>query len=63
MLYHPVPTLMSLGKKHFENIVGKGENVGKQQFLVFLQCFLSFLKQFSILVTSILSSASAFKLD
>ena len=34
-------------KKIFENIVGKGENVGNQHFL-FPQCFLPFEKQFSI---------------
>ena len=29
----------------FENIVGKGENVGNQHFLLFPQCFLPFTKQ------------------
>ena len=30
---------MTLGKKPFENIVGKGENAGDQHFLHFPQCF------------------------
>ena len=32
-------------KKAFENKVGKGENAGKQHFLLFPQCFLLFQKQ------------------
>ena len=41
-LYHTVPTFNDfLYKKHFENIVGKGENAGNQHFLLFSQCFLS----------------------
>ena len=31
---------MTLGKKPIENIVGKGENAGNQQFLLYPQCFL-----------------------
>ena len=31
---------MTLVKKLFENIVGKGENAGYQHFLLFPQCFL-----------------------
>ena len=31
---------MTLWKKPFENIVGKGENAGNQHFLLFPQCFL-----------------------
>ena len=38
---------MSLEKKPFENIVGKGKNAGNQHFLLFLQCFLPFPKQIS----------------
>ena len=34
--------LTTLGKKPFENIVGKGENAGNQHFLIFPQCFLPF---------------------
>ena len=34
--------------KAFENIVGQGENAGNQHFLLFLQGFLLFPKQFSI---------------
>ena len=29
-------------KKPFENIVGKGENAGKQHFHLFQQCFLPY---------------------
>ena len=29
------------GKKSVENIAGKGENAGKQHFLLYPQCFLS----------------------
>ena len=32
--------LSTLGKKPFENTVGKGENAGDQHFLLFPQCFL-----------------------
>ena len=39
--------LMTVRKKALENIVGKGENAGNQHFLLFLQCFLPFLKQIS----------------
>ena len=48
-LYHTIPTFKKLGKKPFENIVGKGENAGHQHFLLFSQCFLPFPKQISIL--------------
>ena len=45
----------------------KGENAGKQHFLLFPQCFLPFPKQISIfqshLVIVIFSSANAFNLD
>ena len=40
--------LETLGKTPFENIVGKGENAGKQHFLLYPQCFLSFQKPISI---------------
>ena len=36
---------MTLGKKPFENIVGKGENAGNQHFLLFLQCFRLFTRE------------------
>ena len=32
----------------FDNIVGKGENVGHKHFLLFPQCFLPFPTQISI---------------
>ena len=49
---------MTLGKKPFENIVGKGENAGNQHFLIFPQCFLSLKKKKNLKfwVTLILSS-------
>ena len=41
------------GKKmHFENIVGKGENVGKQHFLLFPHCFLTYERKFNVLNNS-----------
>ena len=40
--------LMTLRKKHFENIVGKGENAGNQHFLLFLQFFLPISKKVSV---------------
>ena len=47
-LYQTIPTFNDLGqKKPFEKIVRKGENVGNQHFLLFLQCFLPFSKQIS----------------
>ena len=39
---------MTLRKKAFENIVGKGENASNQHFLLFPQCFLPFLCQSSV---------------
>ena len=39
---------MTLKKKPFKNIVGKGVNAGNQHFLLFPQCFLPFPKQISI---------------
>ena len=35
--------LMTLNQRPFENIVGKGENAGNQHFLLFPQCFLTFV--------------------
>ena len=62
---------MTLGKKPFENIVGKGENAGNQHFLLFPQCFVPFKNQissfwshlFCCLLTLILLSANVFNLD
>ena len=49
--FNPLTTqsqlLMTL-KKYFENIVGKGENVGNQHFLFLPQCLLPFPKQILI---------------
>ena len=39
--------LTALGKKPFENIVGKGENAGNQHFILFPQYFLPFPNQIS----------------
>ena len=49
--------LMTLIKKPLEDIVGKGENAGKQLFLLSLQCFLAYHREKSSLT---LSSASPF---
>ena len=40
--------LTILYQKFFENLVGKGENAGKQHFLLFSQCFQLFPKQSSM---------------
>ena len=53
---------MTPTKKPFENIVGKGENIGNQHFLLFPQCFQPFTKQFSNFHLC-LSSAHASNLD
>ena len=42
--YHTIPTFNDLKKEAFENIVGKGENAGNQNFLLFPQSFLSIPK-------------------
>ena len=44
-LYHTTLTFNDLGQEDFVNIVGKGENVGNQHFLLFLQCFLLYQEQ------------------
>ena len=57
-------SLTTLGKKFFENIVGKGENAGNQHFPVFPQCFLPYQrKDCTILTTVKLSCANAFNKD
>ena len=40
--------LTTLGKKPFENIVGKGENAGNQHFLLLPQCFQLYQRQKSL---------------
>ena len=47
-LYHTIPTLMTLEKKPFENIVGKGENAVDQHILLFPQCFYPIRKNITI---------------
>ena len=46
-LYHTIPSLPTPKKKAFENIVGKGDNTGKQHFVLFPQCFLLVRRQIS----------------
>ena len=52
-LYYPFTAqcqlLTTMRKKPFVNIVGKGENAGYQHFLLFLQCFLTYLRKISLL--------------
>ena len=36
---------MTQKKKYLENIVGKGDNAGKQHFLLFQQCSLPYQRQ------------------
>ena len=58
--------LMTMTKKCFENIVGKGENSGNQHFLLFPQCFLypsQNTYNFNFSVMFILLSDNIFSLD
>ena len=55
-LYQTIPLLTTLRKKPFKSIVGKGENAGKQHFLLFPQCFLSVPKQCLILKSHLICS-------
>ena len=48
-LHHTNQLSTTLGKKHFENIVGKGENAVNQHFFLFPQCFLPLPNQILIL--------------
>ena len=41
-LSNTVPTFKTIRRKAFENVVGKEENAGNQNFLLFPQCFLPF---------------------
>ena len=61
-LYHTIPTFNDPEKEPFENSVGKEENAGNQHFLLFPQCFLSYLEQI-LPFESTLSSANAFNFD
>ena len=47
----------------FENMIGKGENVAYQHFLLFQPYFLHHQRNFRFLDTFGLSSVNAFKLD
>ena len=42
-------TFNALIKKPFQNMMGKGETVGNQHFLLFQQCLLSDQRQIKIL--------------
>ena len=55
----------TVGKKTSQNIEGKGENAGNQHFLLFPQCFVPFVEQFSFSETRffLFSSANALNLD
>ena len=58
-LYHTIPTFNDLRKKALEKPMGKGENAGKQHFLLFPQCFLLYRREKSSLQHFMLS-ANAF---
>ena len=45
LLPHTPDVLLPLKKRPFGNSLGKGENAGNQNFLLFPKCFLSFLKE------------------
>ena len=53
---------MTLSKKHFENIVGKEESPGNQQFLLLSQNYLPYPSSI-FRVTSKLLSVNAFNID
>ena len=56
--------LMPLQNKPFENTVGKGEIAYNEQFLLFLQCFLTCLDNFLPFSSNFkLLSASSFNLE
>ena len=66
--FNPLPNnpgFPDLGEKFFENILGKGQNIGNQYFLLFPKCCLlyKYFYSTSINCTFILLSANAFKLD
>ena len=61
---HTMTPFACLGKKPFQNTVGKGENAGNQHFLLLPQCFLLYQRQkLSFMLHCSLSSANAFNLD
>ena len=49
-LCHKMTTSDAFEENLYENIVGKGENVGNQHFLIFLRCFLSMKNKTIVLV-------------
>ena len=63
-LSHTIPNFNDLEKEAFENIVGKGENVGNQHFSPFPTVFSTLPKtNFKFSDTFIVSSANAFNLN
>ena len=54
---------MTFYKKIFENNVGKGENAGNQDFLLFPHPFSPFCMQITMLGLDFLSSANAFNFE
>ena len=67
-LYNTIPTFDIPYGKAFQNILGKEEDAGKQHFLLFPQCLLSYQRQKSqfnntYTLTCNLLSANAFNLD
>ena len=63
-LHHTILNFNDLGKKTFQNTVGKGKNAGNQHFLLFPQCFLPFSKaNLNFSVKFSLLSVNAFNFD
>ena len=64
-LYESFITFGIPKKRPVENIMGKGKNAGNQHFLLFLQCFLHFERQYFgiIIVSSSLTIANLQRLQ
>ena len=63
-IYHAIPTFNDPERESFENIVGKGENAGKQHFLLIPTMFSTLPKtSLKFLFKFILPSANAINLD
>ena len=63
-LSHKSPYFTCLQYMSVENTVGKGEIARNEQFLLFPQCFLSFLENFLPVVSNLkLSSANSFSFE
>ena len=61
-LYHTSRFLTTLRKKPLEKIVGKGENAGNQNVLLFAQWFLPFPKEISSLESYLMTILNSMKL-